>query len=112
MATLNEFLDACADLSEDVHIKNILGALIDRLAIYAIAEDSPGIPADIQLFEVFSRHAERVIGSRNSMPPEDIIAIQTALINLAVKCYPDRTDFANTVFEGTHKIFQTIKIEK
>uniref|UniRef100_A0A914DM28 Vacuolar protein sorting-associated protein 35 n=1 Tax=Acrobeloides nanus TaxID=290746 RepID=A0A914DM28_9BILA len=112
LATLNEFLDSCAELSDGVHIKNVLGALIDRLAIYAVAEESPGIPADIQLFEVFSRHAERVIGSRSSMPPEDIIAIQTALINLAVKCYPDRTDFANTVFESTNNIFQTIKIEK
>ena len=69
-------MDSCAELSDGVHIKNVLGALIDRLAIYAVAEESPGIPADIQLFEVFSRHAERVIGSRSSMPPEDIIAIQ------------------------------------
>ncbi|TMS35507.1 hypothetical protein L596_002898 [Steinernema carpocapsae] len=44
------------------------------------------------------------------MAPEHIVALQTALVNLAIRCYPDRTDFANTVFESTHRIFSNGKI--
>ena len=111
LSTLSEFLDALAELSPDVHIKNVLNALIERLAIYAVAEDSPGIPEDIPLFEIFSKHAENVIGVRDNMPAEDIIAIQSSLIHLAVKCYPQRTDFANTVVDSTCKLLTSQKIE-
>ncbi|KAE9551852.1 hypothetical protein FO519_004926 [Halicephalobus sp. NKZ332] len=110
LATLNEFLDACAELSPEVRIKNVLGALIDRLAIYATAEGSPGIPEDIPLFDIFSKHAGEVIGSREGMPPEDVIAIQTALVNLATKCYPDNNSYANTVFGSTAKVLKTLNI--
>lgn len=72
-------MDACAELHEQVQIKNVLGTLIDHLALYAVAEDSLGIPEDIQLFEIFSKHAEQVIGSRTEMPMEHIISIQVCL---------------------------------
>ncbi|KAK0395806.1 hypothetical protein QR680_001438 [Steinernema hermaphroditum] len=105
LATLDEFLEACAELHQGVQIKNVLSALIDRLALYATSDDGPGIPETIQLFDIFSRQAAQVIHSREDMAPEHIVALQTALVNLAIRCYPDRTDFANTVFESTHKIF-------
>lgn len=68
-------MDACADLHPDVHIKNILATLIDHLTMYTTAEDFPGLPADVQLFETFSHHTELVFGSRE-VPIEDIISIQ------------------------------------
>jgi vacuolar protein sorting-associated protein 35 len=111
LSTLSEFLDACAELNPDVQVKNILNALIERLAIYAVAEDSPGIPEDVQLFEIFSTHAGNVIGARENMPPEDIIAIQSSLIHLAIKCYPERTDYANTVVDSTCKLLKNQKIQ-
>ncbi|KAI1700562.1 vacuolar protein sorting-associated protein 35 domain-containing protein [Ditylenchus destructor] len=111
LSTLHEFLDACADLHEQVHIKNILGTLIDHLAQFAIAEDSPGIPADLQLFDIFSQHAEQVIVSRTGvMPAEDVISIQIALLNLALTCYPDRPEFANCVFATTATLFKKMEI--
>lgn len=73
-------MEACAELHEQVQIKNVLGTLIDHLALYAVAEDSPGIPDDIHLFEIFSQHAEQVIGTRTEMPTEHIISIQVFII--------------------------------
>jgi vacuolar protein sorting-associated protein 35 len=79
--TLNEFLDACVELHPDVKIKNVLGTLIEHLALYAVAEDSPGIPECVHLFEIFSENADKIIGSRSQMPAEEIISIQVNIRN-------------------------------
>uniref|UniRef100_A0A915CXI2 Vacuolar protein sorting-associated protein 35 n=1 Tax=Ditylenchus dipsaci TaxID=166011 RepID=A0A915CXI2_9BILA len=93
LSTLHEFLCACAELHEEVHIKNILATLIDHLALYAVAED------------------KQVIVSRTEvMPTEDVISIQIALLNLALNCYSDKTEFANTVFATTSTLFKKLKI--
>ncbi|PIK44549.1 putative vacuolar protein sorting-associated protein 35 [Apostichopus japonicus] len=42
--TLDLFLKACADLNPTVNVKNIIIALIDRLAVFATRDDSAGIP--------------------------------------------------------------------
>lgn len=54
----------------------MLGTLIEHLALYAVAEDSPGIPEEVQLFELFSEHAGKIIESRTQMPAEEIVSIQ------------------------------------
>jgi vacuolar protein sorting-associated protein 35 len=126
--TLNEFLEACAELHPDVKIKNVLGTLIEHLALYAVAEDSPGIPGNVQLFEIFSEHADKMIGSRSQMPAEEIISIQVylffiallnfpyfltckiALLNLAFNCYRNRPEFADSVFSSTAKVLANLKI--
>lgn len=46
------------------------------------------------------------------MPPEDIVSLQVALINLAHKCYPDRVDYVDKVLFTTVQIFQKLNIEK
>uniref|UniRef100_F1KWT9 Vacuolar protein sorting-associated protein 35 n=1 Tax=Ascaris suum TaxID=6253 RepID=F1KWT9_ASCSU len=109
LATLHEFLHACSELHQGVQIKNVLIALIDRLAIYATC-DGGGIPVDLPLFDIFSKKVESVVASREEMPPEDIVDLQTALVNFAIKCYPERTDYANTVFGATANIFTRLKI--
>ena len=78
LATLNEFLEACAELHSDVKIKNVLGTLIEHLALYAVSEDSPGIPEEVELFKIFSEHADKMIGTRTQMPTEEIISIQVS----------------------------------
>uniref|UniRef100_A0A7E4W5A2 Vacuolar protein sorting-associated protein 35 n=1 Tax=Panagrellus redivivus TaxID=6233 RepID=A0A7E4W5A2_PANRE len=108
--TLHEYLEACSDLEANVPIKYILSALIDRLAAYVMEKPSASSVQDVLLFEIFSDRADKVIGSRQEMPAEDIIVIQTALINLAIKCYPDRTDFANTVFGSTSGLLKNLGI--
>lgn len=80
LATLSEFLNACAELNPSVKIKNIFCAIIDRLAVYALSEEGSGIPADFDLFKIFSDSAEKVITARDSIPPEDIVAIQVSFV--------------------------------
>lgn len=111
LATLHEFLHACSELDQGVQIKNVLIALIDRLAIYASC-DGAEIPADLPLFDIFSKQTESVIMSREGMLPEDIVSLQTALVNFALKCYPERTDYADTVFAATADVFTKLKLAK
>ena len=44
------------------------------------------------------------------MPPDDIVSLQVALINLALKCYPDRVDYVDKVLEYTEAIFGKLNL--
>ena len=46
------------------------------------------------------------------MPAEDIVALQVALINLALKCYPDRIDYVDKVLETTEEIFNRLNLDQ
>uniref|UniRef100_A0A183I332 Vacuolar protein sorting-associated protein 35 n=1 Tax=Onchocerca flexuosa TaxID=387005 RepID=A0A183I332_9BILA len=111
LATLHEFLHACSELDQNVQIKNVFIALIDRLAIYASSEDVK-IPSDLPLFDIFSEQTQSVIMSRKTMPPEDVVSLQTTLVNFALKCYPERTDYADIVFATTASVFSKFKISR
>uniref|UniRef100_A0A8C6TDM5 VPS35 retromer complex component n=1 Tax=Neogobius melanostomus TaxID=47308 RepID=A0A8C6TDM5_9GOBI len=111
LQTLNPFLRSCADLHQHVNVKNIIIALIDRLALFAHREDGPGIPAEIKLFDIFSQQVATVIQSRQDMPSEDVVSLQVSLINLAMKCYPDRVDYVDKVLESTVEIFNKLNLE-
>ncbi len=112
LATLNNFLSACGQLHPMVNVKNVIIALIDRLALFAQRNDSGGIPADIQLFDVFSEEIAAIINGREGMPPEDIVALQVSLINMAHKCYGGRKQYVDTVLEVTKKLFDNIGLDR
>lgn len=40
----------------------------------------------------------------------EIFNFQTALVNFALKCYPERTDYADMVFATTANVFDKFKI--
>lgn len=46
------------------------------------------------------------------MPSEDTVALQVSLINLALKCYPDRVDYVDKVLETTVNIFEKCGIKR
>jgi len=46
------------------------------------------------------------------MPPEDIVSLQVALVNLALKCYKDRTDYVDKVLETTEDIFNGLNLDQ
>lgn len=48
--------------------------------------------------------------SRSEMPTEDIVALQVSLINLALKCYPDRVDYVDKVLQYTSEIFSKLNL--
>ncbi len=87
-------------------------ALIERLATYATSGEGPGIPAELRLFDIFSEQASAIVASRQDMLAEDVVALQTALVNLALKCYADRTDYADTVFETTRNVFEKLCLDR
>ncbi|XP_067132333.1 vacuolar protein sorting-associated protein 35 isoform X1 [Centruroides vittatus] len=112
LQTLNSFLKACAELHQHVNVKNIIIALIDRLAVFATREDGSGIPQEIKLFDIFSEQVAQIIQSRQDMPPEDTVSLQVSLVNLALKCYPDRVDYVDKVLQTTAEIFTKIGMER
>jgi vacuolar protein sorting-associated protein 35 len=105
LATLNLFLKACEDLEPTVNVKEIIIALITRFVDYSRREDSPGIPANIALFDIFSQEVAVVIQSRDSMSPEDIASLQSALVDLALKVYPDRIHYVDKVLQHIVELF-------
>lgn len=112
LQTLSSVLKACAELRQQVNVKNIIISLIDRLAAYAMKEDGPGIPSDIKLFDIFSDQVAQVIQTRQDMPAEDIVSLQVSLIHLALKCYRERVDYVDKVLQTTEEIFTKMGISR
>merc|ERR1719228_700940 len=110
LSCLTSFLEACAELQAAVNVKNIVIALIDRLAQFATRDDSPGIPGNIQLFQIFSDEISSIIKARPDMPPEDIVSLEVSLMNLAHKCYQERIDLIDTVLDNTKQLFANADI--
>ena len=64
------------------------------------------------LFEIFSRKISEIIKSRPNMPVQDIVALHTTVLNLAVKCYPDRLDYVDRVLDITETIFSNMNLDQ
>lgn len=54
----------------------------------------------------------RWLQNRPDMPPEDIVSLQVALINLALKCYPTQVDYVDKVLETTEEIFNRLNLDQ
>ncbi|XP_068624892.1 vacuolar protein sorting-associated protein 35 [Battus philenor] len=113
LANLQPFLKSCAELQPGVNIKNIIIALIERLASYSqrnegnvnlsvVLED--GKEQEVQLFEVFSDQVAAITQSRTDMAPEDMLSLQLALLKLAQRCHPDKLNYVDRVLAHTDKI--------
>lgn len=50
--------------------------------------------------------------NRPDMPPEDIVALNVALVNLALKCYPGRHNYVDKVLETTEEIFHKMNLDQ
>lgn len=112
LQSLSHFLLACSDLHPDVNVKNILIALIDRLAVFFNKESTyTNLKETYQLFDIFSEQISTIIQNRSDMPPEDIVSLQVALVNLAIKCYPERIHYVDKVFETTEEIFHKLNLD-
>ncbi|KAJ1653955.1 retromer complex subunit Vps35 [Dispira simplex] len=117
LRTLTTLLSATAQLNPKVSVKSIVIALLDRIAAYAAreAESQPapsedtelltdedsatvrGIPADIQLFEVFWKEIVQLIHARPDISMEDITALCLSLTKLSLNCYPERYDYIDQI---------------
>lgn len=113
LANLQPFLKSCAELQPGVNIKNIIIALIERLATYSQRNEGivnlsvameDGKEQEVQLFEVFSDQVAAITQSRNDMPSEDMLSLQVALLKLAQRCHPDKLNYVDRVLAHTDKI--------
>eukprot|EP00595_Chromulina_sp_UTEXLB2642_P002619 CAMPEP_0196761808 /NCGR_PEP_ID=MMETSP1095-20130614/1108_1 /TAXON_ID=96789 ORGANISM="Chromulina nebulosa, Strain UTEXLB2642" /NCGR_SAMPLE_ID=MMETSP1095 /ASSEMBLY_ACC=CAM_ASM_000446 /LENGTH=807 /DNA_ID=CAMNT_0042111787 /DNA_START=37 /DNA_END=2460 /DNA_ORIENTATION=+ len=97
IATLDKFLTTCTELKEKVNVRNILESLMDRLSGYTARATAGGsqsaIPSDINAFKLFNDCVTSLIENRSNMTLAETLKLQTALINFALKCYPNRIDY-------------------
>eukprot|EP00099_Drosophila_melanogaster_P026028 NP_726175.3 vacuolar protein sorting 35, isoform B [Drosophila melanogaster] len=117
LKTLDPFLKSCAQLETGVNVKNIIISLIERLAAYNQRSGKTSgnaidaiIPAEVELFEVFSVQVANIVQTRMDMPLEDTISLQVALLSLAQKVYPDRVDYVDKVLGTTAQILQRMNM--
>lgn len=102
LATLTPFLNSCAQLSPSVNVKNVIIALIDRLA----SSKDIDLPSD--LFDVFSKQIANIISSRREMPCEDVIGMEASLINFALRKIDEehRDEAIDSVLESTMQVIK------
>ena len=50
--------------------------------------------------------------NRPNMPPEDIVSMQVALVNLAIHCYVEKIDYVDKVLETTEEIFNRLNLDQ
>lgn len=101
LLNLNPFLNSCAQLVPAVNVKNIIIALIDRLA------SSKDILLPDDLFDVFSVQVSNIIKNRPEMALEDIISMQGSLMNFAMKKIDSKRESSmNRVLETTLQVMQ------
>lgn len=109
--TLEVYLKTCVDLHEEVNIKNIIVSLVERFVKTTTVDLKAGDDGEQNLFEIFSKQISEIISSRPNMPVQDIVALHTTVLNLAVKCYMDRLDYVDKIFEITEAIFCNINLD-
>ena len=51
-------------------------------------------------------HTHVLTKGRHGMPLEDIVALYASLVNLALKCYPDRIDYVDKALLSAVDVFQ------
>jgi hypothetical protein len=46
------------------------------------------------------------------MPADHIVSLLVSLVNMAQKCYPDRTDYVDTVLESARQVVHKLSMAK
>ncbi|OAX40480.1 vacuolar protein sorting-associated protein 35 [Rhizopogon vinicolor AM-OR11-026] len=61
-----------------------------------------GVPANVQLFEVFWKQVVELIKARPDLSIQDITALLVSLTNLSLSCYPDRLEYVDQILGFAH----------
>mmetsp|Transcript_11276 Transcript_11276/g.32441 ORF Transcript_11276/g.32441 Transcript_11276/m.32441 type:complete len:802 (-) Transcript_11276:509-2914(-) len=91
--TLESFLQTCTQLKEKVNVRNILESMMDRLA--GAGEGAATIPADVPAFQLFNECVTKLLEERTSLDLAEVLRLQRALLNFAIKCYPGNLEYVN-----------------
>lgn len=96
LKTLQLLLKNCAKLESGVDVKSIIVSLIERLSEYI---KSPDVKPSENIFNLFSKYVSKVVEERGEdMELQDTLALQVALVNLALKCYSEKQEYVDQVF--------------
>ncbi len=106
IATLAELLAAAAQLQPAVELRQIVCSLIDRLATYAAkAAAHAGQPAlDVSVLDTLSGGIARAIEARPALPLDEQLAMQTALLHLALKAFRQRLELVDGILRHTQQL--------
>ena len=109
LESLGLILGACKSLGDEVNVKGIVVALLDRLADYLKGENE--IPDDIPLLDILSKKISEICDERGEkLPQHDVVALNAALVNLAIKINPDESDFIETIMKNTASSLSSRKV--
>uniref|UniRef100_A0A6B2KXW5 Vacuolar protein sorting-associated protein 35 n=1 Tax=Arcella intermedia TaxID=1963864 RepID=A0A6B2KXW5_9EUKA len=97
LRTLDQLLDTCNKLQEDVDVQSIISSLIDRLANYCLSTGT--VPTEIDIFELFHSYVNDLAENRKSLTLEAILELGRSLMSLALKCYKDEIAYVDKVYQ-------------
>eukprot|EP00299_Pterocystis_sp_00344_P019154 c952_g1_i1.p1 GENE.c952_g1_i1~~c952_g1_i1.p1 ORF type:complete len:798 (-),score=170.57 c952_g1_i1:105-2498(-) len=109
--TLEPFLHTCTELQSGVDVKTIFISMADRLAKFA-QSNPEGIPEHVKIFNTFTKYVAKLIQNQTSMELKDILSLQVALLNFAIKCYPDRLDYVDHVLAFCSQLLSKLGTKK
>lgn len=108
LASLEQILATCGQLQSGVDVKTIIISLIDRLAQYA-TKSPDTIPHSVDIFNTFFVHVGKVIEQRPNMEVQDVLSLQVSLLNLSLKCYPDKLNYVDEVLGYCGQYLEALK---
>lgn len=111
LATLEPFLSTCTELQSGVDVKGIFIAMADRLAKFA-QTNPEGIPETVKIFNIFTTYVAKLIQNQTAMELKDILSLQVALLNFAIKCYPERLDYVDHVLHFCSQLLSKLGTRK
>ncbi|KJH51292.1 vacuolar protein sorting-associated protein 35 [Dictyocaulus viviparus] len=96
-------LSQLENLKEQMYVKEVLPSILEQVV------SCRDRISQIHLFDIFSDQVKSLVKNHPDMLTEDIVSLYAALVNLAVKCYQDRPEFANTTFGSLKCILEERK---
>jgi vacuolar protein sorting-associated protein 35 len=108
LETLSTFLKSCSELQPGVNIRRVITALIDRLALYSQRDDTTGVPAHLQLFDIFSNQIAAIFDAKPELPLEvwrNIFLSQTNFSIFLIISYQIQDEDRHSEFHGFFNVF-------
>eukprot|EP01087_Luapelamoeba_hula_P009270 TRINITY_DN2384_c0_g1_i2.p1 TRINITY_DN2384_c0_g1~~TRINITY_DN2384_c0_g1_i2.p1 ORF type:complete len:687 (-),score=126.58 TRINITY_DN2384_c0_g1_i2:60-1916(-) len=112
LATLEIFLETCGKLLATIDVKTIVVSLVDRLAAYATQNATAVSSSSVNVFKTFSSHIASLLLQRPKMDAEDQLAMQVALLNLALRVYPETVEYVDEVLNQAFELLTRLKKEE
>eukprot|EP00300_Choanocystis_sp_HF-7_P036362 c5220_g1_i1.p1 GENE.c5220_g1_i1~~c5220_g1_i1.p1 ORF type:complete len:793 (+),score=232.44 c5220_g1_i1:41-2380(+) len=109
--TLEPFLQTCTELQSGVDVKGIFISMADRLAKFA-QKNPESVPEHIKIFNIFTTYVAKLIQSQTAMELKDILSLQVALLNFAIKFYPDKMAYVDHVLGFCAQLLEKLGTRK